>query len=86
MTKQDLIQNVANNAKFTDFQVRETRKQYHEVGFKLSRKNSYVYFWFHVWNDDDAVFFSHSYSQKTGKMSYSYKKVRNLLWSIGYFG
>jgi hypothetical protein len=84
MTKQQLIENVSNNAKFSSFEVYKTDNGYDEIGFRFSRKNSYTFFWFKAY--DDLVCFSHSYSQTTGKTCYNYKKVRNLLWSIGYFG
>ena len=87
MTKQQLIEKVSNNPKFEDLTILHNMGAMNNreaVGFKLNRKNSLTYFWFDILGDE--AFFSHSYSQRTGKKSYSYKSCRNLLWEIGYFG
>jgi hypothetical protein len=86
MNKQQLLQNVANNAKFDDLTIYETERET-LIGFKLNRKNSYKYVWFRVikGDEDENVFFNKTYSQNTGKSSYSYKSVRETLWAIGYF-
>lgn len=81
----NFIKNIENNPKFTDFQYKIDNLGMGKFGFKLARKNSYVYFWFHVYADSDCIMFWHSYSQNTGKSSYSYKKVRSILWENGYF-
>ena len=86
MKKQELLQNVANNAKFDDLTIYETERET-LIGFKLNRKNSYKYVWFKVikGDDEETAFFDKTYSQNTGKSSNSYKSVRETLWAIGYF-
>ena len=87
MTKQQLLQKVSNSAKFDDLTTCETNRETF-IGFKLKRRNSYKYLWFKVIKgaDNEDIFFSHTYSQNTGKTSYSYKSAREILWQIGYFG
>lgn len=86
MTKQQLLRNVANSAKFDDLTIYETERETF-IGFKLNRKNSYKYVWFKVikGDDEEIAFFDKTYSRNTGKSSNSYKSVCNTLWAIGYF-
>lgn len=79
MKKQQLIENVAKNAKLGGLTERSDRFGSIEIGFYSNSK----YYWFNVW--DEKAFFSHSFSVNTGRTSHSFKAAYNVLKSIGYF-
>jgi hypothetical protein len=54
-----------------------------EIGFRLNRENSFTFYWFNVIGED--VFFSHKYSQNTGKQFKSFRSAWGVLEKIGYF-
>jgi hypothetical protein len=79
MKKQELIENVANNAKLGGLTERVDEFGSTEIGFYSNSK----YYWFNLW--DGKAFFSHSFSVNTGRTSHSFKAAYNVLKSIGYF-
>jgi len=82
----EIIRNIENSPKFDSFQYKIDSFGIGQFGFKLARRGSYTYYWFRVYADTGMLMFWHSYSQNTGKTSYSYKKASNILWKIGYYG
>jgi len=84
----ELEKSVRSNPKFTGIHWTDLNNGLRVFGFKLNRKNSYVYYNFMVYGEDEnaEVFFNHKYSQETGKKDRSYGGAWNVLKQIeGYF-
>jgi hypothetical protein len=78
MTTQELVLKIKDSNKFSNISISEK-----EIGFRLNRQNSFTFYWFGVIGNE--CYFSHKYSQNTGKSTRSLRSAWNVLHEIGYF-
>jgi hypothetical protein len=80
----ELEKSVRSNPKFTGIHWADLNNGRRIFGFKLNRKNSYVYYNFMAYGEDEnaEVFFDHKYSQKTRKKDPSFIGSWNVLRQI----
>lgn len=74
---------VTESSKYSNYYEQEMSNGWMLCGFKLNRERSHTFYNFEVIGED--VFFSHAYSQITGKVSRSRMKAYNILTDINYY-